>query len=169
MVMFTLKRTAAAVVILVVAWFGLQRVAGAQASLLIATQGVLSTAACDGAGCVTLTATILTPAGTRSFVVSRGSTAVWVGTEKVSPTILDRFLGAPTIVLSAPMGSKQVAGRINILVFPVQGSVNSSVSQNKNDRGSLGNGGTTGGGTTGGGTTGGGTTGGGTTGGGTTG
>src|SRR5579864_8768189 len=176
MVMFTLKRTAAAVVILVVAWFGLQRVAGAQASLLVATQGVLSTAACDGAGCATLTATILTPAGARSFVVSRGGTAVWVGTEKVSPTILDRFLGAPTIVLSAPLGSKQVAGRVNILVFPVQGTVSPSVSNESNDHGNSGaakgespNGGTTGGGTTGGGTTGGGTTGGGTTGGGTTG
>src|SRR5579864_4884845 len=169
MVMFNLKRIGAAIVILAVAWFGLQRVASAQTSLLITTQGVLSTAACDDASCMTLTATMTTPSGMQSFLVSRESTAVWVGTEKVSPTILDRFVGTPAIVLSAPMGSQQVAGRINILVFPVQGSVNSSVSKNENDRGSLGNGGSTGGGTTGGGSTGGGSTGGGSTGGGSTG
>src|SRR5579864_4480500 len=169
MVMFNLKRIGATIIILVVAWFGLQRVASAQTSLLITTQGVLSTAACDDASCTTLTATMTTPSGVQSFLVSRESTAVWVGTEKVSPTILDRFTGTPAIVLSAPMGSQQVAGRINILVFPVQGSVNSSVSNNENEHGNLGGDGTTGSGTTGGGTTSGGRTGGGTTGGGTTG
>ncbi|HLY20829.1 MAG TPA: hypothetical protein VKT83_00005, partial [bacterium] len=179
--MFSLKRIGAAAVILAVAWLGLQRVASAEPSRLTTTQGVLSAAACDDANCVTLTATITTPAGTQSFVVSRGSTAVRVGTEQVPPATLERFVGAPAIVLSTPVGSKQVAGRIDVLVFPVQGSVNPSVSNDDNDhsnpnaangdspKGGTSGGGTTGGGTTGGGTSGGGTTGGGTTGGGTTG
>src|SRR5579862_7420840 len=163
--MFSLKRIGAAAVILAVAWLGLQRVASAEPSRLTTTQGVLSAAACDDANCVTLTATITTP----------------VGTEQVPPATLERFVGAPAIVLSTPVGSKQVAGRIDVLVFPVQGSVNPSVSNDDNDhsnpnaangdspKGGTSGGGTSGGGTTGGGTTGGGTTGGGTTGGGTTG
>jgi hypothetical protein len=190
--MFSLKRIGAAAVILAVAWLGLQRVASAEPSRLTSTQGVLSAAACNDANCVTLTATITTPAGTQSFVVSRGSTAVRVGAEQVSPATLERFVGALAIVLSTPVGSQQVAGRIDVLVFPVQGSVSSSVSNDDNDHGNpnasqgdspnkggtsgganagggTSGGGTSGGGTTGGGTTGGGTTGGGTTGGGTTG
>src|SRR5579859_6545627 len=169
--MFSLKRIGAAAVILAVAWLGLQRAASAEPSRLTTTQGVLSAAACDDANCVTLTATITTPAGTQSFVVSRGSTAVRVGTEQVPPATLERFVGAPAIVLSAPVGSQQVAGRIDVLVFPVQGSVSPSASNDDNDHanpntskgdapkgGANAGGGTTGGGTTGGGTTGGGTT-----------
>jgi hypothetical protein len=174
--MFSLKRTGAAVVILVVAWLGLQRVASAQPSPLLVTQGVLSGAACDDASCVTLTATITMPGGTRSFTVSREGTAVWVGTERVSPAILDRFTGTPAIVLSAPMGSKQVAGRIDILVFPAQGRVSLSASNNASDHGNSDaakgespNGGTSGGGNSGGGNSGGGNSGGGNSGGGNSG
>ena len=171
--MFDLRRIGAVTAILTVVWFGLGRIASAQTTLVVTAQGILSTVNDDGNG-LTLTATMTTPNGIQSYVVSKGNTSVWVGYEKISPTVLDRFVGTPAIVLSTPVGRQQVAGRINLLVFPVQGQVGTAVSSGDDSHGVGGaasniGGGTTGAGTTGGGTTSGGTTGGGTTGGGTTG
>src|SRR5579864_770530 len=133
--MLDLRRLGAAAIILAVAWFGLNRIASAQPAPipLNTTQGILATVACDDASCVTLTVTMTTPNGTQSFVVLRDSTSVWAGNEKMSPTVLDRFVGTPAVILSTPVGSQQIAGRINLLVFPVRGDVVPNVSQIEDD------------------------------------
>lgn len=159
--MFDLKRIGTAVIILAVAWFGVDRVASAQTTQTIQRQGVLATAACNDANCTTLTVTMTTPSGVQSYMVSSDNTAVFAGYEKISPRVLDRFVGTPAIILSATVGSQQVAGRINLLVFPVVGNVGQG-DPDYDDTHHGGTGGTTGGktGGTSGGTTGRDTTGG---------
>ena len=150
--MFDLRRIGTAVIILAVAWFGVDRIASAQTTQTIQRQGVLATVACDDSNCTTLTVTMTTPSGVQSYVVSRDNTAVFAGLEKISPTVLDRFVGTPAIILSTLVGSQQVAGRINLLVFPVVGNVGQGDPDN-DDTHHGATGGTTGG--TSGGTTGG--------------
>src|SRR5579859_1868178 len=133
--MVDLNRLGAVAIMLAVAWFGFNRIASAQPAPipLNTTQGILATVASDDASCVTLTVTMTTPGGTQSFVVLRDSTGVWAGTEKMSPTVLDRFVGTPAVILSTPVGGRQIAGRINLLVFPVRGDILPNVSNIEDD------------------------------------
>jgi len=162
--MFDLRRIAVFAVIFAVVSFGFDRSVSAQTSVVVRTQGVLSAVTDNGNG-VTLTASVRTQAGTQSFVVSRVNTAVWAGNEKISPNVLDRFIGAAATVLSTPVGNQQVAGQIRILVFPFHGNVTQSLSRDDSGGGN-GGGGNGGGGNGGGGNGGGGNGGGGNGGGG---
>jgi hypothetical protein len=123
--MLDLRRIGAVAVILAVAWFGLSRIASAQPAPIPinTTQGILATVSCDDSSCVTLTVTMTTPSGTQSYVVLRDTTGIWAGNESIPTTALNSFVGTPAVILSTPVGSLQVAGRITLLVFPFRGVV----------------------------------------------
>jgi hypothetical protein len=150
--MSCLKRIGAAVMVVAMVWVGYSRMAAAQTTLVVTTQGVLGSVSDDGNG-MTLTVTLTTPSGVQLYTVSRANTSVWAGNERISPTALDHFIGTPAIVLSAQVGTQQVAGRINLLVFPVQGEIGPAISINDDhaNGGGAGNGGNGGGGNGGGG------------------
>src|SRR6516225_3719042 len=112
--MFDVKRIGAAVAILTLAWFGFGRMAHAQTNVTVTNTGVLATAKNDGNG-LTMTVTLTTANGTVSYIVSLENTAVWAGFEKVPPSTLENYVGEPAVIISTPMGSQQVAGRINLL------------------------------------------------------
>ena len=142
--MFDLRRIGAVAAILTLAWFGFGRMAQAQTNVTVTNTGVLATVVDDRNG-LTMTVTMTTPSGTISYVVSRANTSVWAGFEKISPTALDNYVGTPAVIISTPMGSQQVAGRINLLVFPVQGTVGPDNTPPDNNHGQGGTSTTTGG------------------------
>jgi len=81
------------------------------------TQGIL--ASVDLAG---MTAALATPAGQQVYTLA-SMTAVRVGEETEGLDALPSFVGAAAIVLSTDVGGAQIAGRVDILVFPAAGTV----------------------------------------------
>src|SRR5579875_332274 len=134
------------------------------APVVTRTQGTLVSADCSG-----LTLNVRTPAGVQGFKVTNG-TGVTVGDEGgQSFCALSQFVGAQVIVVSGMVDGNQVAGQVDVLAFPAQGTIGSLGPDAGNDaRGGdasnnsgSGSGGNNGGGNKGGGNNGGGSNGGG--------
>ncbi len=178
-------------IILTVAWFGLARQGAGQvpANLIQRTSGTLTSAVCEepAPDCTVVKVSVQTSTTIETFLVT-SLTSVYVGRSRSDGAALERFIGSATVVQFQTIDDLQIAGRIDILVFPAQATIGggtpadghegvsggaSSGSKSGSKSGSStaggGTGGGTGGGGTGGGGTGGGGTGGGSTGGGSTG
>src|SRR5579875_2394186 len=131
------------------------------APVVTRTQGTLVSADCSG-----LTLNVRTPAGVQGFKVTNG-TGVTVGDEGgQSFCALSQFVGAQVIVVSGMVDGNQVAGQVDVLAFPAQGTIGSLGPDAGNDARGGDGGGNNGGGNNGGGNNGGGNNGGGDKGGG---
>src|SRR5579871_1079504 len=92
------------------------------------TQGTLVSADCSG-----LTLNVRTSAGVQGFKATDG-TGVTVGDEgHQSFCALSQFVGAQVIVVSSAIDGDQVAGQIDVLAFPAQGTIGSLGPDGGND------------------------------------